>query len=493
MEKQNKKETNTLFGKIKATFQRKSFRAGVYTTVTGALVIVAVIILNLVASATKIEKDLTSGSKNSLTKETKELLSGLEDDLTFYYLTKEGQMLDLLDSSFDKFIELYQKESDKIKFETVDLLLNPKFAEAYTDQAVIQYSMIVVNERTKLSKYISSQDMVLTETALNTQTFQYESRLSGVDIEGQVNAAIRYVTSGQQINLYAVTGHGELLPGSEGENILRKANINYSKLETMTIDSIPEDCDVLFIGVPAKDYTETEVEMLKAYADKGGDFFLLVMEQEGLTNFDKFLTHCGFEIGHGVIVEGDSKYHNPSSSLELYPALNKSHPVTERLSSGYYFPMRTSYSLSRIKGETRDIIVTGLLTTSEDAYLKDVNNGKVVLTKAEGDTEGPFHVGVYVNNKETGSEAIVLASPYAIYDQYLQIANYANAGFFTSSINYMAKAEIAEAIRTVDFDSEEMLTINAAQANLVAVVLVISIPVLLVIAGIYVMLRRRSR
>ena len=71
MEKQNKKETNTLFGKIKATFQRKSFRAGVYTTVTGALVIVAVIILNLVASATKIEKDLTSGSKNSLTKETK--------------------------------------------------------------------------------------------------------------------------------------------------------------------------------------------------------------------------------------------------------------------------------------------------------------------------------------------------------------------------------------------------------------------------------------
>ena len=133
------------------------------------------------------------------------------------------------------------------------------------------------------------------------------------------------------------------------------------------------------------------------------------------------------------------------------------------------------------------------MTTSEDAYLKDVNNGKVVLTKAEGDVEGPFHVGVYVNNKETGSEAIVLASPYAIYDQYLQIANYANAGFFTSSINYMAKAEIAEAIRTVDFDSEEMLTINAAQANLVAVVLVISIPVLLVIAGIYVMLRRRSR
>lgn len=493
MEKQNKKETNALFAKIKATFQKKGFRAGVYATVTGVLVIVAVIVLNLVVSAAKIEKDLSAGGMNSLTAETKELLHGLEDELTFYYLTKEGQMLDLLDSSFDKFIELYQKESDKIKFETVDLLLNPKFAEAYTDQAVIQYSMIVVNERTNLSKYISSQDMVLTETALNTQTFQYESRLSGVDIEGQVNAAIRYVTSGQQTKMYAVTGHGELLPGAEGENLLRKTNINYSTLETMTIEAIPEDCDVLFIALPTKDYTEEEVEMLKAYADKGGDFFLMVVDVEGLTNFDKFLTHCGFEIGHGVIVEGDSKYHNPNSSLELYPTLNKSHPVTERLASGYYLPMRNAYSLSRRKGETRDIIVTPLLTTSEDAYLKDVKDGKVILIKEEGDTEGPFNVGVYVNNKETGSEAVVLSSPYAIYDQYLQIANYANAGLFTSSINYMAKAEVAEAIRTIDFDNEEMLTINAAQANMVALVLVISVPVLLIIAGIYVMLRRRSR
>ncbi len=493
MEKQNKKEKKIKFGKIKATFQRKGFRAGVYATVTSALVIVGVIVLNLVVSAAKIEKDLTAGGMNSLTEETKELLSGLEDELTFYYLTKEGQMLDLLDSSFDKFIELYQKESDKIKFETVDLLLNPKFAETYTDEAVIQYSMIVVNERTNLSKYISSQDMVLTETILNTQTFQYESRLTGVDIEGQVNAAIRFVTSGQQTNLYAVTGHGEMLPGAEGENLLRKANINYSTLETMTIEAIPEDCDVLYIAVPSKDFTETEVEILKAYADRGGDFFLLVVDQEGLDNFNSFLAYCGVELGSGVIVEGNSNYHNPASSLELYPQINKDHPITERLASGYYLPMRTAYSLSRIKGETRDLIVTPLLTTSGDAYLKDVQDGKVVLTKEEGDTEGPFNVGVYVNNRETGSEAVVLSSPYAIYDQYLQVANYANSGFFTTSINYMAEADTVSAVRTIDFDNEEMLTINAAQANMVSLILVILVPVFLIVAGIYVMLRRRSR
>ena len=206
MEKQKDEGKMSLFKKIGASFKKKGFRSGLYATVTSVLVIGAIIIVNLIVNATAVQKDLTTTGEKSLTAETEELLNGLEDEITFYFLTKEGQSLAGLDAYYDMYIKLYQKASDKIRFETVDLLLNPKFAEKYTDKTVVQYSLIVVNETKQLSRYISVQDMVLTETTMDRDTFQYKEVPVGIDIEGQINAAIRYVISGQQNILYAVTG-----------------------------------------------------------------------------------------------------------------------------------------------------------------------------------------------------------------------------------------------------------------------------------------------
>lgn len=493
MEKQNDKGSMSLFNKIGVSFKRKGFRSGLYATITSILVVVAVVIVNLIASASGIQKDMTTGGEKSLTAETEALLSELEDDLTFYYLTKEGQDLTWLAPSFNMYIDLYRNASDKITFETVDLLLTPKFAEQYTDKTVVQHSIIVVNEATGLSKYISVQDMVLTETTMDTTTFQYVNVPVGVDIEGQVNAAIRYVTSGQQTNLYAVSGHGEKTLETEAKNLLGKANINYNVLESMTAERVPEDCDVLFITVPANDYTDAELAMFKDYADRGGDFLILAEKQPGAENYDKLLAYCGVQVENQVILEGDSKYHNPSSQLELYPIVETDHEITANLSGGNYLPIRNAYALTVVKDADREIKMSKLLTTSESAYAKNVSDGKITLVKEDGDPEGPFYVGIYLKNEETKSEAVVVSGGYVFKDDYVKLSNYANGGLLTDSVNYMTEAAAVSTVRTIAFESEEMLTINAAQANAIAIALVIVIPVLLITTGIIVMLRRRNR
>ncbi|MDD6035422.1 MAG: GldG family protein [Lachnospiraceae bacterium] len=493
MEKKNGKGCRSFFKKIGASFQSKGFRSGAYATVISILVIVAVIIVNLIVSALDIRKDLTVDGNKSLTGETEELLSGLEDDLTFYFLMKEGQSLSWLDPSFEMYIDLYQKESKKINFETVDLLLNPKFAEQYTDETVIQYSIIVVNENTKKSKYISSEDMVLTKMTMDTSTFQYKTEVTGLDIEGQINAAIRYVTSGQQTNLYAVTGHGELELGTEGMNLLRKANIEYNTFEIMTADSVPEDCDVLYIAVPSTDYTEAELKVLESYADRGGDFLICAVYQEGMDNFNRLLAKYGVEVENGIVVEGDSKRHHPDSALALFPIVGTSHEITAGLTGSSYLPMPNSYVLTQPDQDNKNLTITTLLSTSEKAFLKSVQNGQIVMTKEEGDPEGPFDIGVYVKNTDTDSEAVILSNGFVFYDNYLMIDSYANAGLLTGSINYMSEVESVSAIRTISFESEEMLAITASEANAIAVMFVIVIPVLLMVAGIVTMVRRRNR
>lgn len=493
MEKQNNKASMSFFKKIGASFQRKGFRSGLYAAMTSILVIVAVIIVNLIAAASGVQKDLTATGEKSLTEETKELLAGLEDDLTFYFLTKEGQGVAQLEPSFEMYMDLYERASDKIHFETVDLLLDPKFAEQYTDKTVIQYSIIVVNEATNQSKYVSSEDMVLTETALDPYTFQYTSNVVGLDIEGQVNAAIRYVTSGQQTNLYAVSGHGEKELDSEGQKLLLKANINYNTLESMTAERVPADCDVLYITTPANDYTEAELEMFKAYADAGGDFLILAERQENAENYDKLLAYCGVQVENRIIVEGDSRYHNPASSLELYPNIEKISDITKSISGANYMALRNVYALNVVSSADREIKATTLLSTSDAAFAKTVENGSIRITKEAGDPEGPFRVGMYLKHEATGAEAVVISSGYVFRDEYLTLSNYANASLLTNSVNYLTEAEIVSAIRTISFDTEEILTINAAQANTIAIVLVIAVPVLLIAVGIFIMLRRRSR
>lgn len=493
MEKQKDEGKMSLFKKIGASFKKKGFRSGLYATVTSVLVIGAIIIVNLIVNAMSVQKDLTATGEKSLTAETEELLAGLEDEITFYFLTKEGQSLAGLDTYYDMYMKLYQKTSDKIKFETVDLLLNPKFAEQYTDKTVVQYSLIVVNETTRLSRYISVQDMVLTETTMDKETFQYKEVPVGLDIEGQLNAAIRYVISGQQTSLYAVTGHGEKGMGTEAQNLLGKANVVYNAFESMTAERVPEDCDVLFVTVPENDYSETELKMFQEYADRGGDFLFLAEKSGTATNYEALLAYCGIQVENRIILEGDASRHNPSSQLELYPSIDTTNDITKKLSSGNYLPVSYAYALTLLKDTGVDFSVSRLLYTSEASYAKSVENGSIKLTQLANDPVGPFSLGVYLKNTETKSEAVVLSGGHVFDDNYLRLSNYANGSLLTGSVNYMAGADAVSTIRTISFETEEMITINAAQANAIAIVLVIVIPVLLIVSGVYVMLRRRNR
>lgn len=488
MEKQNSKGTNALQEKVSASFHGKGFRSGVYATVVSVLVIAAVIVGNLIISSLNIRKDMTTDGRYSLTEETKELLEGVEDKITFYYLTKDGASV----SWFDTFFKLYEKECKNIKFETVDLVLYPKFAEQYTDESVMQYSLIAVNEANQKSKYISYEDMLLTQLTID-YSYQMSEEVVGLDVEGQLNAAIMYVTSDEQTNLYAVTGHGEIALGTEGENLLRKANINYDTLETMTAETIPEDCDVLYIAVPETDYTETEAELIEAYIQRGGDLLVTVIYQDGMDNFNRILETYGITVENGVILEGDSSRYVAGYSYALLPNISTEHELMQKFTGTEYIPMQSSHALTVTK-EDASLETAVLLSTSAKAYAKRVEGGYVSsMSKEEGDAEGPFNIGVYVKNTEYDSEAAVFSCGLVFYDDYLGINSYANAGLLTSAVNYMAETEMVSAVRTISFDSEEMLVVTNAEANTIAILFVIVLPVVLILAGIIVMLRRKNR
>lgn len=487
MKKQNSRKPKSFFKKIGASFQSKGFRFGAYTTIISVLVIAAVIAVNLIVSAVDIRKDLTTDGKYSLTKETEELLSNLEEELTFYQLTKNNETL----SWFEVFFDLYEKENKKITFKNVDLVINPKFAGQYTDEEVTQYSLIVVNETNGQSKYIPYKDMLLTELSVDPYTYQYKEDVVGIDVEGQINAAIQYVTNGKQTNLYAVTGHGELELGTEGGNLLRKANINYKSFEVMKAEAVPEDCDVLYIAAPTKDYTDAELQVIENYAAAGGDFLIVATYQSGMENFNKLLAEFGVKVEEGVILEGDPNYYFPQYPYILLPNIVTTHAITQGYSGMEYMPMQSSAALTTSGGAAGSLSYSILLSTTGEAYLK---TGYIsTLFREDGDPQGPFTVGLYVQNADTGAEAVLFSTSAVFMDEYLTTDNFINAAMLTKSINYMAEMELVSTVRTISLQEEEKIVVTASVANAIAVMFVIVIPVILIATGIAIMLYRKRK
>ena len=472
-----------------ASLHSKRFRSGAYAVVVSVFVIIAVIGVNLMVSMLDIRSDMTATGKYSLTNETKTLLGTINDKITIYYLTKENKTISWLETFFDE----YQKECKNITVKQVDLLLNPKFAEQYTSETVTQHSLVVVNETNGRSRYVSYQSLLIFEYGLDAN-YQYTENITGVDIEGQINSALRYVTTGEQTNFYALTGHGELALGSEAQVFLKRSNVVYHSLNLVTEGKVPEDCDVLYIAIPATDYTDAELAAIREYTKAGGDLLVLGVYQENLKNLSSLLADYALTIQEGVVFEGDESHHVANVLYCILPNVID-HKITSKLSAGKYVTLPTANTIVVQKNLPEELKVDSLLTTTNSSYLKvpDENGAVATQGKTDEDKPGPFRVGVYAKNEATGSEIVVYTGPAMFADDFFMIDSYANADLFANSISYMADVQEASSIRKIMFNSDETLVINASQATMIGIVCIILIPVCLMICGIAVMLVRKKR
>lgn len=473
-----------------ASLRSKRFRTGAYAVIVSLFVIAAVIVINLAVSVLNFRSDLTATGKYSLTAETKQMLGTINDKITIYYLTKENNTVSWLETFFEE----YQRENKNITVKQVDLLLNPKFAEQYTSEQVMQHSLIVVNETNGRSRYVSYQSLLIFEYGFDAN-YQYTENITGVDIEGQINSALRYVTTGEETNFYALTGHGELELGSEAQVFLKRSNIMYHSLELLKSGKIPEDCDILYIAVPATDYTDSEIAAIREYAAAGGDIFVLGVYQENLKNLQGLLADYGVEIQNGIIFEGSESHHVANVLYCIFPNVIE-HKITSKLPKGKYITLPTSYAIKAQKNLPAGISkVESLLTTTDSSYLKlpDENGAVATQSKTSEDTPGPFRVGIYAKNENTGSEIVVFSGPAMFAEDFFKIDSYGNAELFANSISYMADVQDASSVRKIMFNSDETLVINASQATVIGIVCIILIPLALLIAGIVIMILRKRR
>jgi ABC-2 type transport system permease protein len=483
MDQENKNDMS-FTSKLKASFSGRKFKSGVYVSLISAIVLVIVLVVNLFVSKINYQIDLSAQKLYTLTSDTENVIKGIKDDITIYYLVEAGQEY----PEFQKVAQKYDSLSDHIKLESKDPVLYPNFASQYVQDKVTQNSFIVVNNTTGTAKYIDSSKMVIQETDYNT----YQTTTTGVDVEGQLTNAIQYVTNPNLPIMYVIQGHGEAAIGDNFKGLMEKQNMKVQDLSTLTQSSIPKDCEILFINAPTSDFTDTETKMIKDYLAAGGKAMINVnYKAMDLPNLKSILDYYGVELVNGFIVETDSNMFIPNNPHYLVPKI-ESHDITQGAISDKLLVIAPISSGLKPSDTLRSSLkVEPLLTTSDKAYSK-VNINTDTLSKEDGDIDGPFNVGLAVtdtfNNVTT---KLVVYSSDTIFEDNI-VKSYGNGDILTGTVKYLAGENASIAIPSKSVVPES-LHLTQQQGALWGAVVVFIIPVLILVSGIFVSLRRRKR
>lgn len=488
--------TEQMIQKRRWTISRNMISTSVFSTGMIAIVVALTVVVNLIASAfpeTYTQIDATSQKLYSITKDTEKYLDTLKDDVTLYVMVNKNSK----DDNVDRTLQKYASASKHVKVKYVDPNVSPTFASKYTDSDVTSNSIIVVcGDRSKVIDYNSD----IYEYSYDSS---YNYSVTGYDCEGQVTAAIQYVTSESTTNVYELTGHDESTLSGDFSEVFQKRFMNVGSLSLLTVDAIPEDCQAIFITAPQSDLSEDDLSKLSQYLGNGGKIYLSIdySKWNDLTNFKKLLSDNNIETTESLLAETDRSYYY-QSPFYLLPNVENTEVSSSVAGMTQVF---VPYSVGLTYTGEDDSNVTSFMTTSDTTIAKAAANIAAVQSQADaaniasaqdGDTQGQYSLGIMVTN-ENGGELCVLGSTMMCTDSANQIVSGHNATLFNGIVNALVTTDDGNSDNAVVIAAKDYtvsnLTVSANAMLVYGILWGIFMPIVLIIIGIIVWARRRKR
>ena len=266
--------------------------------------------------------------------------------------------------------------------------------------------------------------------------------------------------------------------------------------------SIPEDCDLLVITTPSKDFDELTANKITEYINNGGKIMWLNSSYSSkidLPNVNKILALYGinpFEVGY--IYENDEK----KTLLGYISCIAEDLGMTKIASNLKKAVLLNATKINYDEDKMRELNVTkeDIISSSEKSYFrKDVSN---TSTSTGDDEEGEFTIGGIftktLDDENKESTLIIFGENNFISDMqissqvYPMIFLYDNKDLALNSIAYLTNQDTGITIRK-DYTKASSFTATDSQKNTI-IRIIFSVPIAIIIAGLVVwQIRRRKK
>ena len=483
-----------LLRSVRVSFATRSWRAGAYTVFAAVLVAAIAVVANLAVSAlpaSVTQLDMTENQLYTLTAGTEQVLAGLDKDVDIYWLVQNGNENPTMQQILSRY-----GEYERVTVTQVDPVRYPGFAAAYTEQTVEENSLAVVcGDR---SMYISYEDMWTYSDYDTYSYYLYYYDTPYLDVftgEEKLTGAVLYAASDELPVMYTLTGHGETGVSESVLGSLALENIQTESLNLLTEQAVPDDCAVLALFGPVRDLTDRELDIIRDYAEGGGQLLVTTAySAEDMPHFRALLADFDIELIGGCVMESDSRYYNYGYIDLILPAIG-AHDITAPLTAGeggYTVIMPDAQAMRDKSSDRGDVTVTALLTSSETSYVKQDVDGLTSYEQTDGDETGAFMVGAAAENRTTGARLAVFGATRFMEPDVSDMVSGANLDLFLNAADWLIRQEQSISIHPKTLTSS-YLTFTDSMANVLKLTLTGVVPLLFLGAGIGIFVKRRRR
>ncbi len=506
---------------------KRKLKHGSFATAMTVLFVAAVVLLNIVMTMLfdrfPITIDLTSDSIYSVSDETIEYIEGIDVAVQVTVMCTEDEYRSISDYTVQcaELLDKYTQYNPLIVVSYKDLNSNPDFVANYSQSLETGDIIIELGDgdhtRVKVvsladiievaedyESYVSS--MADSYGALYThEMFDSYGLITGSCAEQAITSAIMTVTDANPVTVATLT-----FPGADESDVsgltdlLDKNGYIITEIDIQTED-IPDDVDLVIIPAPKIDYTTDEISKIETWLYNNGELekdllYVASVEQAETPNLDALLYKYGLTVEYKVIYETSTSYYSSYQNYTFQTIVSEDY--SDDIANPYlslYVPNSRAVSTRFSDGDgyyTCEILVQ----TSENAVLKDMYDTSDDWTTDDATERGSFYsvaMGVYkVLNQDTHisgyTHVIAVGSDTMLTSTLMSSSQFNNGDFFLSLLN-----EITEKTEGVTITSKTIsssgVVVSESVENGLNVAFAGVIPVITIVIGIVVWMRRRHR
>ncbi len=417
------------------------------------------------------QADWTSGSRNTVTDATRQLLADLTDSVALTAFAREDEPLR---KQVQTLVARYQRFKPDITLEFV----NPDTAP----------------ERVRMQNVTIDGELVIS----------YQGRSENIQrlSEQKLTNALLRLSRQDDRWIVFLSGHGERDPFGEANHDLglfgkelKRKGLRVQRINPAE-NTIPENTHLLVVASPRITLLPGAVGQLRTYIENGGNLLWLT-EPGKPAGLELLAEQLGVAFLPGVVVDATTQMlgiDNPSFVVvTAYP----NHDVTRDLGVITVFPEAVALETNPVDGWE----VSPLLTTAARSWTEiDALSGEIRFDADSDERAGPLDIGLVITSTATaddeseatpGTQRIVVIGD----SDFLSNTYLGNGGNLDLGLNLMHwlshdDAFINILIKTAPDTTLELGRIAQAVIGLGSL---IGLPLLLLITGMVIWLRRRRR
>lgn len=478
----------------KNIFASRRFKHGSLATIITIGFIVGIILINVVATLLlerfPLNIDLTADNRFALTQESIDFVKGIDTDVTVTVCADEAALEQSPDTKQAlEILKNYAKYSSKISVDFVNLTKEPNFAKKHPNETFANGDIFVESSlRTK-------------KTSLNSVIEQMQNQQTGeVKVSSKaeqiMTAALMYATDTNPVTVSMLTGLDNV--DASGYKDLLLAN-NYNVIEQNVLtDEIDPEAAFVILPQPAADLSAATVKKLEDFLDNDGKFdksLVFIASPTAAVGpvLKTFLAQWGMEVGPETVMETNQEH----AIDNYYTTINQvADEDFGKLLKSQQLPIVTAYAKPiNVLFESSENRKTRILTKTYDSTIilpvepaEDFD-----VSKQEQKSFNTMVMGTkskYEGTTLQASNVIVVSSAVMLNTDWLTTPSIANGDATLSMTSLISPKKDTVKILPVEI-KQDKITITQGQIMTNLIVFVVVIPLLVLICGIVVWIRRR--